>query len=100
MNHRKHFDFRREGGAPLVGLSTEKTGQLWHAVRDNTRRLDTCPGPHQFAPVRADRGALAQTPQTFATDHRCTVCGGVLDLLAVRWYERGLAHARDQAARK
>jgi hypothetical protein len=98
MSQEKYLSFRRDD-AHTLGVSTEKTLQLWQVVRENNARLDRCPGPHHFVPLEARAKVPLATTQTFATDHRCSVCGGVLDLLAVRWYQRGLAHARDEGAR-
>lgn len=56
-------------------------------VQENLRKLESCPGPHDFQPHELLRGTL--TPRSYL----CSKCGGVLDSLKVIWYKKGLAHA-------
>ena len=61
--------------------------RIWEEVKANHARLDACEGPHDFKPhPRPGRPALP--------DHKCTKCGGVIDIIALSWYTRGLAHGK------
>lgn len=60
-------------------------------VVENLKRLDACPGPHDFEFIR-HRGADGVGPKR--TRWRCTVCGGEVPGTARHWYVRGLTDAR------
>lgn len=59
--------------------------KLWLEVKVNHEKLQGCVGPHDFsvqeAPPPRDRWL-------------CTKCGGEVDGINKRWYEKGLAHGR------
>jgi hypothetical protein len=64
------------------------TKQLWEEVKANHARLEACPG-HRFEPIE-----WVDTGKEIPRKHRCAVCGGWADSIAVIWYERGVAHGR------
>lgn len=71
--------------AKFTGLSQDDIKTVWEEARANAKRLDGCPGPHDFV-------GIGPAPQR---KHRCTVCGGEVDLHAAHWYQRGLEHGRN-----
>lgn len=59
-----------------------------HAERarlDNEDRLDGCDTPHVFAVLHSSGGFGVRKSRW-----RCTLCDGVVDGLARRWYDAGL----------
>lgn len=60
-------------------------------IERNIKILLGCAGPHSFRIVDVDpdlpSGVLLE----------CIRCGGQLDAVAVLWYQRGLAHGRNEA---
>lgn len=60
-------------------------------VKANFAKLDACP-VHDFEPFEfIGDGKLVRK-------HRCKKCGGLLDSLMARWYQKGLAHSRRETA--
>ncbi len=55
-------------------------------VKKNLRRLNGCPGPHEFELIEAIGG--------FRKKYRCKICGGDIDGIQYHWYEKGLAHGK------
>lgn len=53
-------------------------------VKRNEAVLAACSG-HAFFRLEPDK---------LFSKYRCAVCGGTVDMTALRWYERGLAHGR------
>jgi hypothetical protein len=80
---------------PPSSVFAGKSRDLWQTVQDNHRRLASCRGPHQFVPLWLVPRPPNGRQEPALPDHRCTECGGIVGFLQVRWYERGLAHARD-----
>lgn len=54
---------------------------LWADTLANHARLDSCPR-HDFAPAEPK-----------SRQRVCKNCGGSLNSIEARWYERGIAHA-------
>lgn len=68
----------------------ELTRRIWEGVKENSRKLEACPG-HDFSiDLRPDRPV--------GKDWQCTRCGGRADTIAKLWYERGLEHGRPALA--
>lgn len=65
--------------------------RIWEEVKANHAKLDGCPGPHDFQPCESIRGTAV--PRRY----RCAICGGEVDTINRRWYQRGLDHARKSA---
>lgn len=65
-------------------ISPNEVHAIWEEVKRNHKRLDECPGPHEFGPMLAKPGAK----------YTCSKCGGVVDAVARSWYEKGLTHGR------
>jgi hypothetical protein len=84
--HRNHPRAAEELAMPPrekpAGVSDE-SWSIWLKVRANSERLDTCPGPHEFAP-KEDK---------IFSRHVCAKCGGEVEGTTSRWYKLGLDHA-------
>jgi hypothetical protein len=61
------------------------------AIDRNTKILLGCVGPHSFRVVDVD----PSLPGGVMLE--CSLCGGQLDAISALWYQRGLAHGRDEA---
>lgn len=59
--------------------------KLLEEVKVNIRRLDECPGPHEF---KEDEKRFMK--RSFL----CTKCQGRIDFLQNHWYQKGLGHGR------
>ncbi len=58
-------------------------------VRLNNKRLQDCPGPHDFV---LEKG---QEPMPLSRrKYRCTRCNGTVDAITLLWYSKGLEHGR------
>jgi hypothetical protein len=70
-------------------MSAEKVTNLksiWDSAKKNIQTLDNCAGPHDFEPI---------ANPTNAKKFRCKLCGGDVDADGNYWYEKGLAHGRE-----
>lgn len=70
-------------------ISREEMQAIWAGVQRNHAVLDACPGPHDFQDISPEK--------KIGKKYRCSKCRGELDGINVRWYERGLDHARKAA---
>ena len=82
----------------MVGIPSRETDQILVQVRDNTAKLEGCPGPHDFS-IALDRHTKQPisnpTPiQSFACKWQCSKCGGYVDGINKIWYNRGLNHSK------
>jgi len=68
-------------------FGAETVRAIFEEIRENHRRLDRCPGPHDF-------GVTDQSGFNFRQKCTCSKCGGVLDGVALRWYLKGLEHGK------
>lgn len=61
---------------------------------DNEKRLQLCPGPHQFVreAVLGEDGSVGRGDVI-----RCTTCGGLVTESQAKWYKRGQTHGRKEA---
>lgn len=66
-----------------MALDWRARADLIEEVEQNLRSLNSCPGPHQFPPYQRGK-----------KDYHCLKCGGVLGLVNMLWYMRGLADGR------
>lgn len=73
----------------MARLSADDLRGIWADVKANHKRLDECPGPHEF-----DFDPNATPLRRKAT---CRKCGGQLDTTDARWYLKGLEHGRKAA---
>ena len=73
-----------------VGLTREDMTAIWEGVKANQAKLDGCQR-HDFVGIDAGEryGSLR-----FKVKFRCKRCQGTVDASAMRWYQRGLEHAR------
>lgn len=60
---------------------------IWEKVQENKKRLESCPGPHEFKPVDASSPAARIGRQV------CAICGGEVDAVNAIWYRHGLEDA-------
>ncbi len=58
--------------------------QIAREVRENSVKLNGCPGPHEFEPFEYHRGT------DLVRKHKCKKCGGTVDNHAKYWYTLGL----------
>lgn len=65
----------------VSGVGTDEAKRIFDEVKANLALLDGCPR-HVFEPNKR-QGKLVR-------DYKCKRCGGVLDSINVRWYNRGL----------
>jgi hypothetical protein len=88
--------------AGMAGIPRRTTDAILGEVRANYARLDGCELPHDFT-VAIDRVTKQRLPEgnvkCFA-DWECRKCGGVVDGIARRWYQRGLADAQKRQETK
>lgn len=70
----------------VSGLSRDEIGKIWDEVRENSKRLKECPGPHEFE--KTNDGLFARA------DYRCKKCGGRVKGPQYHWYEEGLKHGK------
>ena len=61
---------------------------IWEKVRANAKRLESCPGPHEFKPVDDSSPASRIRRQV------CSICGGEVDAVNAIWYRHGLEDAK------
>lgn len=62
--------------------------QKWYAQdRLNTRRLESCPGPHDFLPE-----SVSTIVPGMVRSYKCRKCQGELGPVSRAWYEQGLKH--------
>lgn len=73
----------------LAGLPKGESKRIFAEVKENHRRLDACPGPHNF--VEHERYSPTST---LVRTYRCTVCMGVVGTSEARWYIKGLEAKR------
>lgn len=71
----------------ITGLSRHYQDEIFQLVKNNHRRLDSCPGPHDFSIVERQTGQLIRS-------WKCSKCGGVVEEIFKRWYTIGLEHGR------
>lgn len=60
--------------------------QLWAEVKQNSKTLRECAGPHDFQPI----GGVVK----LGTKYECTKCGGRVHGTDKHWYEVGLQHGK------
>lgn len=65
-------------------LEHPKVQEIWEEVKRNQARLEGCDRPHRFEP---------QDESPHHKDFICRRCGGTLDRMQARWYQRGLEDA-------
>jgi hypothetical protein len=70
----------------ITGLKRNELKGIWAKVKANQRRLDGCPGPHDFQDASPDKAV--------GKDYVCSKCQGKVQGPAFRWYTKGLEHAR------
>lgn len=75
------------GAGKEFTFGAEMARTVFEEVRENHRRLEGCPGPHDF-------GVTDQSGFNFGQKYTCSKCGGVLDGVALRWYLKGLEHGK------
>ncbi len=72
-------------------MNRETAKAIFEEAKANTVALNNCAGPHVFEDI---------TPELkIGKRFRCRLCGGALNGIEVRWYQRGLEHGRAMAAR-
>lgn len=69
----------------VSGLSREKIQGIWEDVKENARKLNGCPGPHDFS-IETTRG------KALSKRWKCSKCGGEVSAVEKRWYCLGLEH--------
>jgi len=65
----------------VSGLPRTEMLALAEQVRENVRKLDSCPW-HDFEPIPG-------APSPMRQRYRCRHCGGEINASAYRWHERG-----------
>lgn len=68
----------------VSGVSREGVLGIAREVKENRRKLESCPGPHKFT--------IPAGKRKFADDFICETCGGRIGPVDKLWYERGLQH--------
>ena len=68
-----------------AGLNKARCAEILAQVQENQARLASC-RLHAF-----DEKVEAMP---FGSKWRCTACGGVVDIVALTWYQRGVAHGQ------
>lgn len=64
--------------------------QIWNEVLENNKRLNECPGPHDFI-------EMPQEEKRWTREYRCSKCNGKIDAIQHLWYQRGLNDGRKHA---
>lgn len=63
---------------------------LIEEIKENSKRLEQCAGPHDFS--------VDLTPQkVLGKRWQCTKCKGTIETLPRMWYQRGLKHGQMKA---
>lgn len=65
-------------------MNKEDIKRIWQDVRDNSKRLEQCVVPHNFA----------QHDAAILPKWKCTKCGGIVSNSDYYWYTKGLEHAQ------
>lgn len=71
-------------------ITREESKAILKQVRANLAKLDGCPGPHDLVPHERFKPG-----SPIVRNHRCTLCGGVMDMAYIHWYQQGLKHGRE-----
>jgi hypothetical protein len=79
-----------------VVITREESVEILRQVRENHRRLEECPGPHDFKPVERD-GITPAIGVKFGMKYRCATCEGVIDGSDKWHYDQGLEHGRKES---
>ena len=74
----------------ISGVSREELLKVAERAKANIKTLDAC-NNHDFQPIDATK---------FGSRHKCTRCGGDVDSLHARWYQRGREHERAKGGTK
>lgn len=70
-------------------MNKQVMNEIWLQVKENHRKLETCQ-KHDFS--------IDLTPERpIGKMYQCTQCGGSVDAIEKKWYEKGLAHAENHA---
>ena len=69
----------------VSGLSKDDILSIWDEVRENAKKLEGCPGPHDFQP---------DTSKRLNRDEVCSKCGGKISKVNANWYREGLEHRK------
>lgn len=74
----------------MAYLTRDDANRIWAEVKENHRKLDSCPGPHDLYPDEPHGpGSGGRLP-----DMRCRKCGGKLRRMEAIYYLKGVEHGR------
>jgi hypothetical protein len=69
-------------------LTEAQARAAWARAVENSKALDACPGPHDFAPL------TDPLKRFIGGKWKCRTCGGEIDSVARIFYQQGLKHGR------
>lgn len=70
----------------VTGVTRDRMLKIWEEVKENVRKLDSCPSPHhRFLKVEFSSGIPRYV--------FCSECGGRMDIMLARSYRSGFAAA-------